>query len=258
MNFLVSSSGISSLPISFNYATSAGTATPAIDYVEKSGSLTIPAGFTTTTISVLINGDTLGEGTETLTVTLNGASNISVVGSDLIATGSIGGTYLENVVSVTASWNAVCAIADTAKDLYCWGTNTQNSYMAAASNKAYPSKILLAAEAPGVSNQYLSGVTEVRLGFAGNAATSICALNLAKELLCWADIFANTFPGLVSSSLFESGHVQNIASMSGTSSTYWVYDGEGRPYAVGVSSFNSIPGATDGIHLDPTFVDITH
>jgi Calx-beta domain-containing protein len=49
--------------VSVNYATADGSATAGSDYQAASGTLTIPAGQTTGTITVLVNGDRLGEPT---------------------------------------------------------------------------------------------------------------------------------------------------------------------------------------------------
>src|SRR6185295_9854371 len=54
-------------------ATADGTATAGSDYVAQSGTLTFPAGTTTQTISVVVNGDGVVEGDETFVVTLSGA-----------------------------------------------------------------------------------------------------------------------------------------------------------------------------------------
>lgn len=64
---------------SVNYATADGTATAASgDYVATSGKLTFAAGGPATqTVSVVVNGDTLVEGNETLAVNLSGIVNTS-------------------------------------------------------------------------------------------------------------------------------------------------------------------------------------
>ncbi len=64
----------SASPVTVNYATANGTATAGSDYTTGSGNLTIPAGSTSTVITVLVSGDTVPEADETFFVNLSGAS----------------------------------------------------------------------------------------------------------------------------------------------------------------------------------------
>lgn len=89
MTFTVTASAASELPISFNYATSDGTASSSFDYTASSGSKTIAAGSTTTTITVPIIGNTRYENNKTFTVTLSAGSGYTASGSTLSATGTI-------------------------------------------------------------------------------------------------------------------------------------------------------------------------
>ena len=73
--FTVSLSQASAKDISFNYATSNGTATAGSDYTSTSGSLTISAGQTSATFSVPILADSTDENNETATLTLSNATN---------------------------------------------------------------------------------------------------------------------------------------------------------------------------------------
>ena len=92
MPFVVTLSAVSGQAISVNYATNAGTASGAAgDYTAISGTLTIPAGSTTGTINISINGNTVVEANETFTVTLSSAVN-----SAGIADGSGTGTILND------------------------------------------------------------------------------------------------------------------------------------------------------------------
>jgi hypothetical protein len=59
------------LPVTVNFATHDGTATPGGDYQPTSGMLTFAPGETGKTISVPVNGDRLGEGNETFFVSLS-------------------------------------------------------------------------------------------------------------------------------------------------------------------------------------------
>lgn len=76
----VSLSAPSSSLVTVNYTTADGTATTAdADYTAKSGSVSIPAGQTTATISVSVIGDTTVEPTELFSVNLT-----SAVGANLL------------------------------------------------------------------------------------------------------------------------------------------------------------------------------
>jgi hypothetical protein len=87
LNLKVTLSSASASAVTVNYATSDGTATAGSDYVAASGTLTIPAGKTSGTISVMIKGDTSVEANEALLVTLSAPSGASLGASQ--ATGTI-------------------------------------------------------------------------------------------------------------------------------------------------------------------------
>src|SRR5205085_132498 len=63
-----------------------GSATSANDYTAASGTLTIPAGQTSGTITVLVNGDRLGEPNETFFVNLSSATNATIADGQGIGT----------------------------------------------------------------------------------------------------------------------------------------------------------------------------
>ena len=70
--------------------TVSGTATSASDYTALSGTVTIPAGATTATISIPVLDDAIVEGGETVTVTLTSVtSGLATLGATLIATNTI-------------------------------------------------------------------------------------------------------------------------------------------------------------------------
>ncbi len=90
--FTVSLDHATTAPVSFDYATSDGSANSANsdDYTSVSGSLEIPAGSTEVTITVPITDDFYSEGDETFTVTLSNVSdNVDLTGSDLEGVGTI-------------------------------------------------------------------------------------------------------------------------------------------------------------------------
>jgi len=85
--FTITLSNAATTDVTLDYATAAGTAIAGTDFTAATGSLTIPAGQTSATITVKVNGDTLDEANETLTLTLS-----NVVGATLLdgeATGTI-------------------------------------------------------------------------------------------------------------------------------------------------------------------------
>jgi hypothetical protein len=59
------------VPVTISYATANGTATAGSDYQGVSGTLTIPAGQTSGTITVQVSGDRLAEPNETFFVNLS-------------------------------------------------------------------------------------------------------------------------------------------------------------------------------------------
>jgi hypothetical protein len=76
--FTVSLSAASDTTVTVSYATANGLATAGSDYVAKSGTLTFPAGTTSQTLAVAVNGDTAMESDETFFVNLGGASNATI------------------------------------------------------------------------------------------------------------------------------------------------------------------------------------
>ncbi|HEY3052145.1 MAG TPA: Calx-beta domain-containing protein [Thermoanaerobaculia bacterium] len=76
--FTVSLSNPSYQDITVQYATADGTATAPSDYMATSGTLIIPAGSTSRTITVLVNSDTTPELNETFTVNLSSPTNATI------------------------------------------------------------------------------------------------------------------------------------------------------------------------------------
>jgi hypothetical protein len=71
-DLVVTLTGATELTATVNWATANGTATAGSDYVAASGTLTFPAGTTSRTASVSVNGDTAIEGNEAFFVDLSG------------------------------------------------------------------------------------------------------------------------------------------------------------------------------------------
>jgi hypothetical protein len=94
--FTVTQSAVSSTDTTFEYSTADGTATAPGDYTAANNLPgTIPAGSTSTTISIPINNDNTYEGDETFTVTLSNPSNAT------IATGTVTGTITNDDAAPT-------------------------------------------------------------------------------------------------------------------------------------------------------------
>ncbi|WZP01061.1 Calx-beta domain-containing protein [Isosphaeraceae bacterium EP7] len=95
--FVVTLSGLSSLPITVQFATADGTATAGVDYVASGGTLTIPAGSLTGTILVPITGDLLDETDEAFVVNLTAPTNAT------LALGQAQGAILDDDATPTAT-----------------------------------------------------------------------------------------------------------------------------------------------------------
>ncbi len=85
--FTVSLSAVSGKTVTVDWATAAGTADAGVDYVTTSGSRTIAAGATSTTIAVTVNGDLTDEADEAFTVGLSNPGNATI--ADASGTGTI-------------------------------------------------------------------------------------------------------------------------------------------------------------------------
>ena len=72
--------------ISFDYATSDGTATAGSDYTATSGSLIISAGETSGSFNVPVLSDLIDENNETVNITLSNATNSSFLDDSAILT----------------------------------------------------------------------------------------------------------------------------------------------------------------------------
>jgi probable HAF family extracellular repeat protein len=96
-SFTVTLSAAYDVPITVNYVTADGTAIAGSDYQAASGTLTIPAGQTTGTITVLVNGDRLPEPNEAFLVNLSSPDYASV------AVGQGVGTILDDEPRISIS-----------------------------------------------------------------------------------------------------------------------------------------------------------
>ena|GEM_PF-952476 len=84
--FTVSLSALSGKAVGVSYATADGTALAGRDYVAKSGSLNIPAGSPSQTLTVLVNGDLGVEIDETFLVNLSSPTNATILDGQGVGT----------------------------------------------------------------------------------------------------------------------------------------------------------------------------
>jgi hypothetical protein len=94
LTFTVTRSGNTSGASTVDFATANGTATAGDDYVEKTGTVSFADGETSQTVTVTVNGDTVVEPNETLTLSLSPASTDGVIG--VIDTGTGTGTIVND------------------------------------------------------------------------------------------------------------------------------------------------------------------
>ena len=87
LSFAVSLSAASTNTVTVAYATTDGSATSPGDFDALSGTLTFNAGTTALSIDVVVHGDTLDEGDETLIVTLSAPTSATL--ATAVATGTI-------------------------------------------------------------------------------------------------------------------------------------------------------------------------
>src|SRR5262249_44381799 len=76
--FTVSLAAASTAPVTVQFATADNTASAPADYQSTSGTRTFAPGQTTQTITVPVNGDTLGEANETFLVNLSNPSGAAI------------------------------------------------------------------------------------------------------------------------------------------------------------------------------------
>ena len=84
--FTVTQSSVAGRDVTVNYATSDNSAKAPADYTPVSGTLTIPAGSTSRTVTVPVRGDTIDENNETFNLNLSGASGASIADSRGVGT----------------------------------------------------------------------------------------------------------------------------------------------------------------------------
>jgi chitinase len=84
--FTVTQSAVAGRDVTVHYATSDSSAKAPADYAPVSGTLTIPAGSTSRTVTVPVRGDTIDENTETFNLNLSSAGGASIADSRGVGT----------------------------------------------------------------------------------------------------------------------------------------------------------------------------
>jgi hypothetical protein len=102
MTFTVELSAASDIAVMVDFATADGTAVASSDYQAAAGMLTIPAGETTGTITVPVNGDTQAESDEYFTVSLSNATNAKIGNS--VKYGNIVDDDTNPAISISDAW----------------------------------------------------------------------------------------------------------------------------------------------------------
>jgi hypothetical protein len=79
LEIILSMNEAQSLDVIFTYETEDVTATAGIDYIGSSGTISIPAGSTQTSLVIPVLGDLIGESTETFKINFNSSSTVTIV-----------------------------------------------------------------------------------------------------------------------------------------------------------------------------------
>jgi hypothetical protein len=150
-------------PVTVNYATADGTAAAGSDYTNTSGTLTIPAGETSGTVSIPVIGDVLSEPDETFYVNLSNPINgtiadgqsvghidddeprIRMLGMDIVEEGNSGTTELACTVILTSASEATVTVDYATSDDSA--TTDDNDYMPASGTLTF---------APGETSQTIT------------------------------------------------------------------------------------------------------
>ncbi len=165
--FTVSLTRPSGETITVDYATAAGTATANVDYQTTSGTLTFAPGVTSQTLTVLVNGDTLGENDETFFVNLSTPTNAAII--DAQGQGTISdddfALAIDDVAiypeDSTATFTVTLSRAQTVPVTVAFATadGTAVGGAAAAVNIDYQTTAGSVTFAPGVTSQTISVVS---------------------------------------------------------------------------------------------------
>jgi len=117
--FTISRTGATTAALTLAYSVS-GSATNGTDYSRLSGTVTIPVGRSSVTLAVIPVDDALVEGTETVVVTLNGGTAVTVDATR----GSASIDILDNDVGVRSNDNFADSRVLTGTNVTVTGSNT--------------------------------------------------------------------------------------------------------------------------------------
>jgi hypothetical protein len=157
--FTVSLSAASDRTVTVTYSTAADTATAGSDYTATSGTLTFDPGVTSQTVTVVVNGDRVGETDESFFVNLDNPTNATVADAQGVGTilddeprisisdvahneGNSGTTSFNFIVSLSAPYDTAVTVRYATAD----GTAT-------VANKDYQAKSGSVTFAAGVTSQ---------------------------------------------------------------------------------------------------------
>lgn len=104
--FPITLTAASKAPVLVDYQAIAQTASAGGDFVAASGTFTLPANTTTGNLNILVNGDNVVEGSETLQVLLTNAQGVSIGDGDAIGTITDNDTALLRLVDASAGEQA--------------------------------------------------------------------------------------------------------------------------------------------------------
>jgi len=142
--FTVTLSAASDVPVTVTFATADGSALAGSDYQAKSGSVTFAAGETSKTLTVLVNGDRLGEYDESFSVNLTGATGAGIgnaygygtiqdneprlsINSVSIAEGNSGTKLMTFTVTLSAAYDQAVTVKYATND---WTATAGEDYVA--------------------------------------------------------------------------------------------------------------------------------
>jgi uncharacterized repeat protein (TIGR03806 family) len=241
ISFSVALSGVSSLDVTFDFATANGSAIEPDDYVAVSGNRTIPAGSTTTTVTVDVVGDTAEEGNEDFLL------NIANPSGATLANGSGTGTIIDDDSGLVSGLDA------RPSNLTCIAPDRPIVNTSISTQNAFPSLPRLSQpvglmQAPGDSSQwYVIEQAGRVLRFANDSGVSDTSTVI--------DIRSPTDPIDVASG-GEAGFLGMAFHPDYGDSNWYVYlsytidgAGTGGPFISIVSRFES---RDSGLTLDPT------